>query len=517
MSYQAVSLLLLLLAAPAQADKSVAAAPAAKVLLETWQAAYFEGLKVGYLHMISTQTGEGKEARIRTTVQMYLVIKRYGSVLPIRIEQTADETLDGKVRRMGIVQQLGESPKMTLSATVEDGKLLLKLPDGTTRSLPWDDSALGLYAQERLFAIRKAKPGDRFKFLSYEILLPAGITIEAVVGKPEKVDRLVTKKTAEGKTIVDREPVLLLRVETMPLPFTVGGTTIQLPKKTLWLDSKLNPVRGQFEMPGLGLITLYNTTRDAALKEGVAPELLPDLGLNISIPLRQTIDDPYRTTEAVYRVTLKDKLTRVFTVDARQQTDAFKDNSFELKVKAVRGPGEDDMAVAPDKEYLESNTFIDSSDARIKEVAREVAGKLTDPWRKALALEQWVHRNMRISTSVGFPPASRIARDLQGDCRQHALLLAALCRAAGVPSRTAIGLIYVREEGRSPFFGFHMWTEVWVRGRWTALDATLGQGGVGATHLKMADQSWARTETLAPLLPIAQVLGKLQIDVLSSK
>ena len=86
-----------------------------------------------------------------------------------------------------------------------------------------------------------------------------------------------------------------------------------------------------------------------------------------------------------------------------------------------------------------------------------------------------------------------------------------------LPSRTAVGLIYVREPGRSPYFGFHMWVEVWVRGRWVALDAILGQGGVAATHLKMADHSWGKTQTLAPLLPIAQSLGKLQIDVVSSK
>jgi hypothetical protein len=96
------------------------------------------------------------------------------------------------------------------------------------------------------------------------------------------------------------------------------------------------------------------------------------------------------------------------------------------------------------------------------------------------------------------------------------MLLAGLCRAVGVPSRTAIGLIYAREEGRSPVFAFHMWTEVWV-GRWVALDATLGKGGVGATHLKMVDTSWSKKTTLAPLLPVSQALGKIQIEIVSAK
>ena len=270
-------------------------------------------------------------------------------------------------------------------------------------------------------------------------------------------------------------------------------------------------------MPSLGMLTMYTTTKDAALKDGIAPDQLPDSGLNISIPVKQTIDNPYRTTEAVYKITLKGKIPGVFTKDRRQEIREEKDDTFELVVKAVRVPGTNDEAKKPAKEYYESNVYIDSDDTRIKNLTRAVVRKEADDWKKALLLEKWVHDNMKISTALGFPTASQVAKDLEGDCRQHALLLAAMCRSAGVPSRTAIGLIYAREEGRSPFFGFHMWVEVWVKGRWVALDAILGQGGVAATHLKMGHHSWDKTVTLAPLLPIARTLGKIKIEVVESK
>ena len=99
-------------------------------------------------------------------------------------------------------------------------------------------------------------------------------------------------------------------------------------------------------------------------------------------------------------------------------------------------------------------------------------------------------------------PADQTARELRGDCRHYALLTAALCRAQGIPARTAIGLIYVKPAGQGPVLGFHMWTEVWVNGRWLGIDATLGQGSVGAGHLKIADTSWNDVQTLAPLLPV---------------
>jgi hypothetical protein len=75
-----------------------------------------------------------------------------------------------------------------------------------------------------------------------------------------------------------------------------------------------------------------------------------------------------------------------------------------------------------------------------------------------------------------------------------------------------MGLIYA-DVRTGPVFAFHMWTEVWVSGRWHALDATLGLGHVGAAHLKISDQSWHDERSLTPLLPVVRVLGKLAIDV----
>ena len=62
-----------------------------------------------------------------------------------------------------------------------------------------------------------------------------------------------------------------------------------------------------------------------------------------------------------------------------------------------------------------------------------------------------------------------------------------------------------------------MWTEVWARGRWLPLDATLGRGFVGGTHLKITDASWHNRRDLAPLLPVVRVLGKMSIEVVDSQ
>jgi hypothetical protein len=61
-----------------------------------------------------------------------------------------------------------------------------------------------------------------------------------------------------------------------------------------------------------------------------------------------------------------------------------------------------------------------------------------------------------------------------------------------------------------------MWTEVFVRGEWIPLDATLGKGGIGADHIKFADSSFSEEGASSPLesfLPLVSVLGKMKIEV----
>ncbi len=505
--------LLLLWAAPALAQGDTK--PAAKPLLETWQTAYFEGLKVGHVHTLAVAVQRDGKALIRTTKTLDMVVKRYGSVIPIRAEISSEETRAGKVVRLGLVQKLAKDRQVTFSGTVQDGKLVFRSSvEAGARELPWDDTAVGLYYQETFFQRHKVKTGDRFKLLDYQLMLPGTVALRVVVKTEENVDRLVARKKDDTVEFV-RAPARLLRADAVPDKVRIGDNEVQLPAKRFWLDGKFMPLREQFDMPGIGPITLYHTTKEAALKEGVAPELLPDLGLNIAISVKQTIDKPYDTTLGVYRITLTEPLARVFVEDDRQQVRNRKGNSFELVVRALREPAEGKGGKAPDKAYLRSNHFIDSDDDHVKALARKAVGSETDPWKKARRIERWVHDNMKVSTAVGFPTAARIARDLEGDCRQHALLTAALCRAAGLPSRTAIGVVYGRLEGRSPQFIFHMWTEVWVKGQWLGLDAILGR--VSATHLKMGEHSWDRTVTLAPLLPIAATLGKVKIDIISAR
>jgi transglutaminase-like putative cysteine protease len=294
---------------------------------------------------------------------------------------------------------------------------------------------------------------------------------------------------------------------------------VQLPGSTLWLDKDLQVIRSQTQMEGMGELVLVRTTKALALRKGKGDSNLTNIGTRQLIYLNRTL--PHDPDEAVYRITLpedKDPITS-FADDDRQEIKNAKDKTFELHVKAIRSPVATKGTKAAD-EFLESNYYINSADEKVQELARQAVGRETDPWRKAQRIESWVSKKMHFTYDEALATADHVARTLEGDCTECAMLAAAMCRAVEVPSRTAIGLIYAepKEAGRRPTLAFHMWTEVWVHGQWLAIDATLGSGSVGADHIKITDHSWHGVQSVLPLLPVTRVvLGKAKVEVLRVK
>ncbi|HZT81872.1 MAG TPA: transglutaminase domain-containing protein [Gemmataceae bacterium] len=494
-----------------------------KVVKEVWDAAYFEGHKVGFVHTTVREVEKDGRKLYATSMELDLTIRRYKAVARLGMETGTIETADGKV--VGVFMRQfdytggARKTRVSLTGTVtETGKQLhTRTADGRIdKNVPWDPEVIGLYRQERLFQDRKAKPGDTFTYRSYEPTLNAVLTISAAIKDKEEVDVLRPAKGGpKGKVVRAKEQ--LLRVETAPEELRVGDKSVRLPGMVAWLDRDLMTVRSQMELPPLGNLTLYRTTREVATAAGDPAGPVVDLGRASLIRLSAGIPNPHATRSAVYRVTVKGDrdVATALARDARQQVRNVDGDTFELHVKAVRAPRPKEDPGEPPADCLKSCYYLDSDDPRVRELARDAVGSETDPWRKAQRIERFVHNRMRGDNGVDFCKASDVARSLRGDCRQHAMLTAAMCRAAGVPSRLAIGLVYVNDREKGPVMGFHMWTEVWVKGQWLDLDATLGQGSIGAAHIKVSADSWHDAQSLTPLLPLQRVLGKMSIEVVS--
>jgi len=154
------------------------------------------------------------------------------------------------------------------------------------------------------------------------------------------------------------------------------------------------------------------------------------------------------------------------------------------------------------KKFLRPGLNIESDDSAVMEKAREIAGKVKDPATVARRLMAWVFRNVEKRPVVTVPSALEVLKTKVGDCNEHAVLLTALLRAAGIPARLCVGIVY----SRGSFF-YHAWTESYL-GEWISMDATLNQMPADVTHIKLVQGGLDRQ------VEIIGLIGKLKLKVI---
>jgi transglutaminase-like putative cysteine protease len=269
-------------------------------------------------------------------------------------------------------------------------------------------------------------------------------------------------------------------------------------------------VKMESQMPELGgKMVVVRTTREVATRP---PGKVPDLAEVQSIPLDRVIPNVHGSAGVTYKVTLtagEQSVERVFPSDGRQTVANVNAAARTLDLTVTNSPP--DPAPAPGPELLGTSFFVDWDDPTVKRYAATAISGLpasASALDKAKAVEGWVSRNMRAAEfSQAQATCANVARTLSGDCTEYAMLAVGMCRAVGVPARTALGLVYAPGRGGKPSLAYHMWFEVYADGRWVGLDATLGNGGIGPGHLKVTDASWDKEKSFAPLLPVLGLLG----------
>ncbi len=154
--------------------------------------------------------------------------------------------------------------------------------------------------------------------------------------------------------------------------------------------------------------------------------------------------------------------------------------------RGLRFPAPETASAPPAS--LRASRYIESDASELIALARNATDGIHDAAEAAACLEAFVRRHIRIkSLSVGFASALEAARSREGDCSEHALLTAALCRAVGLPARIVFGLAYAdagRFTARKQVFIPHAWTQVFLGGKWISLDAALE--GFDAGHIALA-------------------------------
>lgn len=482
------------------------------VMEEYWEAYFMQDAKVGYGHTIvrtlpeteqpvveGPAAAKGEPTILEIDVTNLLAVTRFGERTEQQLHMKSVETADGRLLRFESQMKLGPTPLVTTGRVEGDRLVMETTTQGKTAesAIPWKDEYGGLAAVELSLRRNPLEPGKSRSLRSLQPGFYQPALVELKASQFEPVELL--SGTYE-----------LLRIDNK-ITFDNGQTIAG----TMWTDRTGQVLKHRTNAMNL---EVFRTTKARALEETEAVNL--DLGFDLSVPVNRDLPRAHDTRRIRYRVRFEDgDPAGVFVSGPTQEVRPIDDHTAELIVRAIR-PQPSDEAESPERPAedppepaeLKPNNLIQSDDPTVVAMAKEAAGGEKDPWKVAVALERYVNDQITSkSFSQAFASAAEVAKTKEGDCTEHAVLLAALARARGIPARVAVGLVYMP---MAHAFGYHMWTELYIRGQWIPMDATIGRGGIGAAHLKLAHSSLKGASAYSSFLPVVQVGGRLKLEIL---
>ncbi|ATQ41913.1 transglutaminase-like domain-containing protein [Caulobacter mirabilis] len=149
-------------------------------------------------------------------------------------------------------------------------------------------------------------------------------------------------------------------------------------------------------------------------------------------------------------------------------------SGVEIDICDACGPGlpSDPAALA---EARRPTAWLQSDHPRLKAIAAPIARMSISDTAKMERLRRKAARYLTQVDFSGHYSALETLSRRRGDCTEAAVLLAALGRSAGIPTRVVNGLVYSRERyhGVSHAFMPHSWTVAYVDGEWRSFDLAL--------------------------------------------
>ena len=249
-------------------------------------------------------------------------------------------------------------------------------------------------------------------------------------------------------------------------------------------------------------IRLIKTERKDAL-DGLAIESSQDLTKIASVAANMTLDN----IEALEVLKVKIQGISSEKLQLRGGRQTFNKQVLTVKKEALTNLASELRAEnlgALEKIFLKPGPFIQSDNQRIRDQVREILKDKPDasPLTRARMLLDWVHTHIKKRPVLSLPDALSTLENRVGDCNEHAVLLAALARAAGIPTRIEAGLVYIK--GR---FYYHAWNLMYL-GKWITADSLFGQLPADVSHLRFA------TGSPEQQLDLMGIIGKVQLTII---
>lgn len=442
----------------------VSAPPAhGEQMREIWFEAYLEGRPVGYTHEVVERTVDGQ---IVTAIESDFALRQDGDLAAVSGMDRWTESAGGDPLKYEQRRALPTSAS-ELTVTVDENRLRIRESDGRETvfsAIPFDVRPLFPREIESLHASRGFVQGSQYSYTAFD-----SDSVEIGVYS-------VTVAGAEQLEILGETRDLHKLVVTGDLRADIEIHEWRDREGVLW----------RREIPSLG------TSRQRATSDVVSREKLATAALATSvIPTNVSLPSAFDVDDALYEIWMDDDdISEYIIEDDRQFIQGTTARGVLLRVSRVMPePGKTIQLPVRStelKDYLDDNPLFQTSyPLLIAAGSKSLWGTDRDTWLGSQNIETWVFDNIggkHLGTS--FSSSMRVLEGHTGDCSDHAVILATILRAVSIPSKMVSGVIHF--DGR---FAYHVWVEVWTGEGWYALDSTVGDGSVDATHIKLAESA----------------------------
>ncbi len=423
-----------------------------------WLAVLLNGNRAGHMNV----TREVYSDRVETREVFYLKIDRGGTPIEVQSEESYIETRDGRPLGFAAMQRISGA-EMAIEGSVSDGiaQVITRSAGSVqTQQFQWPEDTLMAEGSRLLMRTKGLAPGTRYPV---RVFVPSSLqAVEATIA-------------IEGRERVDLfgvEQDLVRLTETVKL----GQTETPM---VAWVTDELDIRKTRMTMMGL-------TFEAIACPEPCATaEIEPTEFFATALTTSpQKLDPDLRLGPLTYRIRTRDGAGPVYFPESDEQRVVTGSGVHELTIGPIDGtpPAAEPVDASA---YLGATRWLQVDEPAIRRLARQALNGEPDAHATMRRLERFVRDYVSDKNlSVGYASALEVARDRSGDCTEHALLLAALGRAAGIPTRVATGLAYVDHWlGAEDVFVPHAWTQALIDGRWISFDAALN--GFDSGHIAL--------------------------------
>ncbi|WP_146399578.1 transglutaminase-like domain-containing protein [Planctomycetes bacterium CA13] len=467
-----------------------------------WEAYYIKNQHVGFGHISADVEGDAPNQRVKYSFEDSVIVNRGrdAKLVQRKAEQSSEE-LDGRL--ISFETQLSVGPVVTrCTGMVEEDRFSLTKIRGnksSVKKLDWNPKIRGLVAVE---ASMRRDPMEAGEVRVFEMILPIS----------QKVASLRMK--CSGPTaipLLDRQDHRMMEVSVQ-----VDRGDNDRSFYVVWTDEQ-GAIQRTYD-PALELVA-YRTDMRTALND--VPEAEESVAV-ASTPIQGDIDKPEQTRRVGYKLVPHSTTAKGEDALIKPQPNQFvremDDGSLLVLVTRLDEPAKNRFVkvdLDADVNDSQPNAMVNYRETMVRRIAQAAIGaNQLEQLELALELTRSTNRLTQWDRSAQmFPRASDVARTAEGDSAGYAVLLCALLRAKGIPSRVAFGYQY--QNILEPKLVYHAWTLAYVDGTWVSLDATTG-GIAAADRLTLVTSNLSEPDVNRSLIPVLDFLGAYDIEVIPS-